>query len=207
MKIMNKIIAIFIVALSIFALQLDARVRTIQSEREFDQQMRRSQLVVVLFYYNNKDHKGSIDKKNIDQLLKTYAVVSSKKLYDDADISFMKINMDMNWSMKLTERYHVRDYPACIILNKGRVALNADGTYAMLRGFFPEDVLHEFIQSHAAQQIDTIVGDKEQKRLKRIKDEKNQSDPYFYPSVVYTASGDSTSWTKPLRYTPEGDEQ
>jgi len=204
---MKKIIATFIVALSVFTLQLDARVRTIQSEREFDQQMRRAQLVVILFYYNTKASKGSVHKQNVDQLLKTYAKVSTKKLYDDADITFMKINMDMNWSAQLAQRYLVRDYPACIILNKGRVARNADGTNALLRGFFSEDMLHEFIRGHAENIIDTIVADKEQKRLKRIQDEKNPSDPYFYPSVMYAGSGDITSWTKPLRYTPEGDEK
>lgn len=67
---------------SFFITSLDARVRTKQSGREFDQQINKSQLLVVLFYSNNKQ-SGRM-RSNTDQLLRMYESVSSKKLYDDA---------------------------------------------------------------------------------------------------------------------------
>lgn len=208
---MKKIVTITIVIsmiMSLVCVQLDARVRTKQSGREFDQQVNKSHLMVVLFYNNGKEiRKGIVEKNDVNQLLRMYERVSSRKLYDDADVTFVKVNVDAQGASLLPLRYGIKQFPAFIIFNKGRLITEKDGENAVLTGFVSEEGLQHFIREHCDAMIKAVVVEKEQERQNILKDSRDVSKPYFYPSTLYTPSGDLSSWQKPLKYDAEGNEQ
>jgi hypothetical protein len=206
-KIVSRAIAVSMI-MSLICVQLDARVRTKQSGREFDQQVSKSHLMVVLFYSNSKEiRKGTAEKNDVNQLLRMYERVSSKKLYDDADVTFVKVNVDAQVAGLLPLRYGIKEFPAFIIFNKGRIITESNGENAVLTGFVSEMELQYFIRQHCDAMIRAVVVAKEQERQKILKDSRDASKPYFYPSTLYTPSGHLSSWTKPLKYDAEGNEQ
>ena len=208
---MKKIVNTMIVAsmiMSMVCVQLDARVRTKQSGREFDQQVSKSHLMVVLFYNNGKElRKGTVKKNDVNQLLRMYERVSSKKLYDDADVTFVKVNVDAQGAGLLPLRYGIKQFPAFIIFNKGRLVAEKNGDNALLTGFVSEVELQHFIRQHCDEIIKAVVVEKEQQRKDMIKNSQDEADPYFYPSTLYTPSGDMSSWQKPLKYDADGNER
>jgi len=200
MKIVGKLLfMVFLVGL-IVAIPLDARVRTKQSEREFDQQLSRSPFVVALFYSNIKNsHKSNVERERTDQLLRMYEKASSKRSYDDADVTFIKINVDARGSDAIARRYHVTQLPLIMLFRKGQLAIDQQGKNAFLAGFVSIQDVHGFIDHFWSNDISIAIQEREQKRHQRIQDSKDESDPYFYPAVVYTPSGDISSWVKPTR--------
>src|SRR2546426_10198642 len=77
----------------VIAITAQARVRTIQAAREFDQQLSKSNLMVVLFYDGTNKRENKADQEKMRSFFKMYEAVSSRKLYDDADLIFAKLNM------------------------------------------------------------------------------------------------------------------
>jgi hypothetical protein len=194
-----KALAFFIVVI-VSSFPVNARVRTKLTERDFDQQMKKSHIMVVLFYEgekggNRKDNKHDKDSST----LRLYELVSSKKQYDDADVVFIKINLAMNQSHPIAQRYGIGQLPACIILEDGRPCLNADGTIAMLTHFSEKQHLYTFIDRCFGKSIDNAIAQKEQRTEDRLKESYDEAAPYFYPATVYTVPGDNSTWLKPTR--------
>jgi hypothetical protein len=176
-------------------INLQARVRTAQTEREFDQQVRKSRIMVALFY----------DGGNQRPFFHMYESVSSRKLYDDADVVFIKLNMKNKGTNTLVNRYAVMTNPCFIILKDGKPIIDSNGKIAQLVGFVSERELQNFINSYCMQDIKTMVKEKEQNRKQRVEKAQEESDPYFYPAVYYAPEYDF-SWQKPLKYDAEGNE-
>lgn len=200
MKRLYSSIIIISMIVGLQCIQLDGRVRTKQSGREFDQQISKSHLMVVLFYSNGKEvRKGTGEKSDINELLRMYEQVSSKKIYDDADVTFVKVNSDAQWASLLPLRYGIKQFPSFILFNRGRLITAENGENAVLTGFVSQEQLQNFIRQHCDSVIKAVVVEKEQRRKEIIKKSQDKSDPYFYPSTLYTPSGDMSSWKKPLK--------
>lgn len=208
---MKKLYSMILMITSIIGLvygHLDARVRTKQSGREFDQQISKSYLMVVLFYSNGKDvRKGTNEKNDINQLLRMYERVSSKKLYDDADVTFVKVNVDGKGASLLPLRYGIKQFPSFIIFNNGQLITEKNGNNAVLTGFVSEMQLQDFIRQHCDTIIKAAIVEKEEERKALLNYAGDAYRPYFYPSTLYTPSGDISTWQKPLKYTAEGDQE
>src|SRR3990167_9903067 len=106
----NTFYYIFFV-LSIVVVSLNARVRTIQSGREFDVQVSKSKLLMVLFYDGGNKKESRTNQDKMGSFFRMYETVSSKKLYDDADIVFTKLNMKNNAISTIARRYAVTESP------------------------------------------------------------------------------------------------
>ena len=207
MKKIQKITAVLTIATAFLTGIIEGRVRTKQFGREFDQQIAKSQLMIALFYNNGKNkQKGSAKKADIDRLLRMYESVSSKKLYDDADLTFVKVNVDVQGGGMIAQRYGIKELPAFLLFDNKRIVTDENDNNAMLFGFVSADQLHSFIQQYCGESIIAAVEQKEIKRDERIQASHDPSDPYFYPAIVYTPSGDLSSWTKPLKYSSSSDE-
>jgi hypothetical protein len=134
-----------------------------------------------------------------------YEIVSSKKLYDDADIIFTKLNINNANIASLVKRYAVKNYPSFLLFMKGKPIIDKNGTIAQLTGFVSEQQLQDFLNFHFSSYIKVTVQNKEQNRKERVKKAQEESDPYFYPAVYYAPEYDF-SWQKPLKYDAGGNE-
>lgn len=196
--------SIFLMALAI-VVTTQARVRTMQAAREFDQQLGKSNLMVVLFYDAANKRESRADQDNMRSFFKMYEAISSRKLYDDADLIFAKLNMKNQAVSTLVQRYAIADSPCFILFIKGKPVVGGDGKIVQLTGFVSEHELQEFINTYCMKNIKTMVNDKEQNRKERFIKSQEESDPYFYPAVYYAPEYDF-SWQKPIKYDAEGNE-
>jgi len=201
----KKIVCCVSVMLMIIAVELFARVRTIQSDREFDQQLSKSNLLVALLYDGGGKQDRKITQKDMASFFQMYEIVSSKKLYDDADIIFTKLNINNANIASLVKRYAVKNYPSFLLFMKGKPIIDKNGTIAQLTGFVSEQQLQDFLNFHFSSYIKVTVQNKEQNRKERVKKAQEESDPYFYPAVYYAPEYDF-SWQKPLKYDAGGNE-
>jgi|GEM_PF-1581783 len=201
-KLYKKFLYSFFLLSVIMAGNLAARVRTVQTEREFDQQLSKSNILMVLLY----DNPGKKMDKAEQNFLNMYETISSRKIYDDADIIFTKINVQNDAMRTIKNRYRVAQTPCFMLFMKGKPVLDKTGKIAQLIGFVPEKELHAFIQQYCLNTINTLVNEKESNRKERFIKSQEESDPYFYPAVYYAPEYDF-SWQKPLKYDGQGNEK
>jgi hypothetical protein len=202
----KKIVCCVSLLLMIIAVELIARVRTIQSDREFDQQLSKSDLLVALLYDGGNKQERKNNQKDMANFFRMYETVSSKKLYDDADIIFTKLNSNNSNVASIAKRYAVNAYPCFLLFIKGRPVVDKNGNIVQLRGFISEQQLQDFLNFHFSSYITVTVETKEQNRKERVKRSQEESDPYFYPAVYYAPEYDFT-WQKPLKYDAQGNEK
>src|SRR5438128_447060 len=131
----KKIVCCISLLLMIIAVELIARVRTIQSDREFDQQLSKSDLLVALLYDGGNKQERKNNQKDMANFFRMYESVSSKKLYDDADIIFTKLNSGNSNVASIAKRYAVNTYPCFLLFIKGRPVMDKNGNIVQLRGF------------------------------------------------------------------------
>ncbi|HEX4372957.1 MAG TPA: thioredoxin family protein [Puia sp.] len=206
MKKMYKNILVIVVMVLMGVLQIDARVRTIQTEREFDQQLNKSNFLVALFYEGPHKRAGKFQQEKMRPFFQMYETVSGRKLYDDADVVFTKININNQAMGELMRRYAVTTNPAFVIFIKQQPVIASNGKIAQLIGFVSEHELQEFINAYCMNGIQQKVQAKEQNRKERVIKAQEESDPYFYPAVYYAPEYDF-SWQKPLKYDAQGNEK
>ena len=197
---MKKILYCAMFIVTAMTVNIDARVRTIQTEREFDKQLKKSNLLMILFYEGSK-----ADKNKMGSFFRMYEAVSSKKMYDDADIVFTKLNMKNSSVSMIADRYGIQQSPCFILFINGNPVTDSNGALVQLSGFVSEKELHHFIQSYLSHDIKRLVKEKEQNRKERDIKAQEEWDPYFYPAVYYAPEYDF-SWQKPLKYDAEGNE-
>lgn len=205
MKIYNKKM-LLLATLIMVGINMFARVRTIQTEREFDQQRSKSNLMVALFYEAGSKREGKGNQEKMRQFFGMYENVSSRKLYDDADIIFTKININNSETGKLANRFAVETSPCFVVFKNGQPVLDTSGKIVQLNGFVLGHELQQFINTYCMGDIKKLVTIKEQHRKERIVKSQEESDPYFYPAVYYAPEYDF-SWQKPLKYDAEGNEK
>jgi len=198
MKIKNMYVMSFLCLLS--ASFICARVLMVNSVHHFNNlnnPVTQASLLVALFYDSSKKDDSAKKKKN-DALLDMYQSVSEKRFYDDADVTFARVNVAQKGFDELLERYGIKQLPSVIVFDKGRIMLDKNGKIAMLTGFPDRKELHAFIKMYGGSKIEFLLQKKEERRKQRIQDEKEESKPYFYPPADMTYEG--TYWTRPLQY-------
>lgn len=190
----NRLLCSIAVIVCMLITNLDGRVRTIQSQHEFDQQAKKSHIMIVMFY-----NKKQGDRKDVDQLLRIYEKISAKKLYDDADITFVKMNGNKSDSYTIAQRYNVAQFPTIIMFNNSKPIVDQNGKIVSLINNISENQVYAMIDRFCSEDIRIAVESKKQRADARMKDARDPSNPYFYPSVEYTPSGDISSWAKPSK--------
>ena len=124
MKKYNKIVMIqALLFMVVGSAMVQAKVRTIQSRRDFERTVAKESMVVALFY----------DDKN-KGLLRMYEDVSDYQTYDDADVIFLKLNAARKELKNLSTLYGITTMPAFIFFNKGKRVIDNKGTAVILTG-------------------------------------------------------------------------
>lgn len=170
MKNYNNTLMILITMFGLFINQLSyAKVRTVNTRRDFEQSITRDNIVVAFFYDQND--KG---------LMRMYDDVSSYKRYDDADIVFLKINAARKELQELTRLYGITTMPAFIFFNKGQRMISC-GSNGTLTGNITRDILQAYIDKCYGAQMDTYITKKDARNEQRFAQENESWKLYFYP--------------------------
>jgi thioredoxin family protein len=200
MKKQNRILFILGIVIACMAMvELYGRVRTLQSEHEVEQRIIKAHILVIMFYKSGKEERNNNAlKQSVKDLLRMYDNVSSKKLYDDADITFAKINVDKKGSESMMQQYDVTALPSFVLFNNGRSVTDQAGKVLSLTGFVKSEQLQSFIEDNLNQDIEKTIEAKEEDRDRRIEAAQVQTDPYFYPATYYTPYyGYAPYWGRP----------
>src|SRR5438045_7725891 len=128
----NKIITIMLLALYVgqFA---QAKVRTISTRRDFELTLSKSNLVIALFYENQKDTMNMRDQNK--GLIRMYEDLSSYKPYDEADMVFLKINTKRKDLADCAALYGVKSVPTIIFFKNGKHLMDQQGSMIEIKGF------------------------------------------------------------------------
>jgi thioredoxin-like negative regulator of GroEL len=194
---MNKKYIYVLCVISLHVFSLIGRVRTIQNERDFEKQLQRAQVLVALVYEGKE--------KNISQFLRMYESVSSQRIYDDADVTFVKLNNNTANNRLITQAYSVKTFPSCILFINGQAVKSSNGAIVILTGSVSAQELNMFIHQYCNTIIQNAIIEKKQRKAERIREAQDEANPYFYPSTYYSNStiDDLSSWKKPTRSIPE----
>lgn len=158
---------------------LHAKVRTVMARRDFEQTVAKGPMVVALFYENEK---GNTTMRNQNKgLIRMYEDLSKYRLYDDADIIFLKVNVARKDLAELAKLYGVGTIPTFIFFKDGQRMMDHRGSVADLQGFVSRADLQSFIDMHYGEQIKKYVANKENRRQQIIAEENESWKPYFYP--------------------------
>jgi len=178
MKIHNKKLVTLVVLFSLFSSEISqAKVRAVNSRRNFEQSVAKESMVVVLFY-DDKD-KG---------LTRMYEDVSTNQTYDDADVVFLKVNAARKELSELASLYGVAAMPTFIFFNKGKRLIDNNGPAAMLTGSVSRDALQSSIDKHYGPEIKQYIVKKDARNDKRFDQENERWKLYFYPRVMVVPS-------------------
>lgn len=175
---MKKLIML-VSACSLFVSTIsDAKVKTVQSRRDFEQSVAKDSMVVALFY-DEKD-KG---------LTQMYEDVSKVQKYDDADVIFLKVNTARPELNKLTQLYNVPTMPACIFFHRGqRLYDTKGGAPAELFGNISRGMLQSSIDKLFGAEIAQYIAQKNTNNAQRLKRENESWKPYYYPRDIFVNS-------------------
>ena len=175
----HKRMAIVVVFALLMGGFLHAKVRAVNTRRDFEQTVAKGPMVVVLFY---EDEKGNREIRGQNKgLIRMYEDLSTYKLYDDADIIFLKVNVGRKELADLAELYDVATMPIFIFFNNGKRMVDKQGSVADLKGFISRADLQLFIDEHYGNQITQYVARKKTRRQQAIAEENESWKPYFYP--------------------------
>lgn len=173
----KKLITLAILSVLVVSGMSQAKVRTIQSRRDFERTVAKESMVVALFY-DDKD-KG---------LIRMYEDVSNYQTYDDADVIFLKLNAARKELKDLSAMYGVVTFPAFIGFNKGKRIIDNKGSAIVLTGSVSRDVLQSFIDKHYGTEIKAYITQKEARNKQRLSQENESWKSYFYPRDMFVPS-------------------
>jgi hypothetical protein len=173
----TKMIVLVILSMLMVSETSQAKVRTIQSRRDFERTVAKESMVVALFY-DTKD-KG---------LIRMYEDVSDYQMYDDADVIFLKLNAALKEIKDLSLMYGISTMPAFICFNKGKRVVDHKGSAIILSGPVSRDLLQSFIDTHYGAEIKAYIARKEERNKQRFSQENESWKPYFYPRDMFVPS-------------------
>jgi thioredoxin-like negative regulator of GroEL len=155
-----------------------AKMKSINSRRDFEQSVAKDSMVVALFY-NEKD-KG---------LTQMYEDVSKVQKYDDADILFLRVNMARPELNQLARLYNVETMPTIIFFHKGKQLHDVKGrATTQLFGNISRSDLQTSIDAHFGAEMEQYIAGKNAKVSNRVAREKESWKAYYYPRNVFTNS-------------------
>ena len=166
-----------------------AKVRAIESVRDFNQRLAQQGICVVLFY-DSGDRRDSLTRKKIKQLNYMFEEVGSTPTYDDADIIFAKVNVARKALGDIATKYDVKAFPTFMLFKDGRSCKNKSGRAAILSGFVGSEALKSFIERYCGKEIERLETVKNNEKTRRVSKEKSSWLPYFYPRDMFVESYD-----------------
>lgn len=203
--VVNKKICLLLMLIAVsHFLCLHGRVNVLQSEREFEQRIGKDPLVVVLFYKSTKqERKNKALKSNIDWLDNEFDIISNKKIYKDAGVTFVKINVMRKEMEKIAHTYGVTQAPVIILFYKDKIVTDENGSPAMLAGFDSRSEMKDFIEYYLKKPIKKILSAKYSALKKRKAADADAWIPYYYPYDYYEPYYDYY-WHRPIYYPGSG---
>lgn len=177
-KKINKIIMIMLFLTTSVA-QVHSKVRSVMTRRDLELTLSKGDIVVVLFYENQKNNTNMHDQNK--GFMRMYDDLSSYKPYDDADIVFLKINVGRKDLADLAKVYGIIKTPTIAFFNQGRRFTDGQGRAINLEGFIPRDQIESFIDTHYGSYIKKYIVAKEDRKNQILKQENESWKPYFYP--------------------------
>src|SRR4030095_4709577 len=168
---------------------LCAKVRSVGSQREFEQNVAHKGICVALFYKADDKKDVTMQKKN-KQLQRMVEDVSAQQSYDDADVVFIKINSACKEFDTIVNNYDVMSVPCFLLFDNGRQVMNGQNKPAVLHGFIVREELETFINNYCGKEINTLNNAKEATQKNRMDEEKESWLPYFYPRDIFVRDYD-----------------
>jgi hypothetical protein len=167
---------------------IEAKVRSMMTRRDFENNVSNNKMVVALFYETGKDNKAMRDRnKGLTQM---YADVSNYQPYDDADLLFVKVNIKRPDLAELAQLYHIKQVPTLIFFDNGSQLVNQENIPFELNGFVSRMDLQTFIDTHYGKEIKQYVADKDARREALFKEENDAWKFYFYPRYMVSPNYD-----------------
>lgn len=185
----KKIFIMSVVVVGVLNNELCAKVRSVGSQREFEQNVAHKGICVALFY-NAGDKKDITMQKNNKQLQRMVEDVSAQQSYDDADVVFIKINSARKEFDTIVNSYVVTRVPCFLLFDNGRQVMNAQNKPAVLHDFVVREELEAFINNYCGKEINALNNAKEATQKKRMDEEKESWLPYFYPRDIFVRDYD-----------------
>jgi predicted HTH domain antitoxin len=182
MKNIKKIVVISLIVASIVNVQLFAKVRAMQSQRDFEREVAERGICVALFY-------DVSDKKNKD-VQRMFEDVSGKTSYDNADLAFIKINSARKEFNMLKQQYNIIAVPMIILFRNGQGVVDAQGNICILTGVVSREALELFIDKYCGAEIKKLNMAKDATRAQRLKNEKKSWRLYFEPRDIAVSDYD-----------------
>ena len=154
-----------------------AKVKSVNSRRDFEQSVARESRVVALFY----------DEKDKDRM-RMYEDVSNVQRYDDADIVFLRVNAARPELGKLAALYNITAMPTFIFFNNGKRVHDNKGVPVVLMGNVSRDMLQSCIDKHYGAEMKQYIAQKNERTQRRIAQEKESWKVYYYPRDIFVNS-------------------
>jgi hypothetical protein len=171
---MNKKLIMLMITVLMIAGISDAKMKSVNSRRDFEQSVAHESMVVALFY--DKEDKG---------LTEMYKDVSKVQRYDDADVVFLRINAARSELKQLAALYHVSTMPMIIFFHKGRRLSDVKGRATTeLFGNISRADLQASIDDYFGAEMNQYIANKNAKNNNRFAQKKaleKSWGPYFYP--------------------------
>jgi len=153
-----------------------AKVRAINTQRDFEHSVVKASMVVVCFY----------DDKNKD-LTRMYEDVSAYQPYNDADVVFLKVNAARKELANLALLYGIKMMPAFIFFHHGKRVTDKRGA-VKLTGVISGTDLRLYIDMYYGAEIEKYITKKEARNEQRLAEENESWKEYFYPRTINVPS-------------------
>lgn len=177
MKTYNKKLIMLLTACLLVSGISFAKVKSVNSRRDFEQSVAKESMVVALFY----------DEKDKDRM-QMYEDVSKVQKYDDADIVFLRVNAARSELRKLAALYNVMTMPTFIFFHKGKRLVDRKGAPVVLTGNVSRDMLQSCIDKQYGAEIQQYVARKNDRSERRVAQENESWKVYYYPRDIFVNS-------------------
>jgi hypothetical protein len=177
---MNKKLIVLMTACVMMSSVVCAKMKSVNSRRDFEQNVAHESMVVALFY----DYKD----KGLTQM---YEDVSKVQKFDDADVMFLRVNAARPELNQLAELYGITAtaMPTIILFNKGKRLSQAKGrAETVLSGKIARGELEGIINIHFGAEMDKYIANKNAKNSNRLAQEKESWKAYYYPRNTFVNS-------------------
>lgn len=176
MKIYKNLVKVSILC-TLFSVGIShAKVRAINTQREFENSVAKARMVVACFY----------DDRNKD-LTRMYEDVSTHQPYNDADVVFLKVNAARKELAGLAALYDIKMMPAFIFFHHGKRVTDRRGA-VKLTGVISGTDLRSYIDMYYGAEIEKYITKKEVRNEQRLAAENESWKEYFYPRTINVPS-------------------
>jgi thioredoxin-like negative regulator of GroEL len=177
MKIYKKLITLLITFLLLNTGIFFAKVRPINTQRDFEQNVAKARMVIV-YFYNDKN-------KNLTRM---YEDVSNYQPYNDADIVFLKVNAARKELLSLASLYGIDALPTFIFFYHGKRLIDTMGNFVKLTGIISGTDLRTCIDRYYGTEVKRYIAKKEVRNEQRLAEENESWKEYFYPRTINVPS-------------------